>query len=188
MYFNTLGSPPDQTLKVVADAFKSYNYSVTMYQLPATVPTDDFIMKLRALQQHMDHDALLIIYISGHGDLLSVPAGSLRLTRYIAYYLFGDAEFSSNLRSDGPLLPVKDTTIWWDDIYPQILSFSCDVLTILDCCHSGAAALTPSHIAAVNATHGVNRAFAKEVIATAGSRLSLGLIQSTLSRLLWTRC
>lgn len=70
--------------------------------------------------------------------------------------------------SDEPLSPDRDTAVFWRDIYPRILSFACDVLTILDCCHSGAAALTPSHIAAVNAVHGVDRTFSKEVIATAG--------------------
>lgn len=78
--FNTLAQPPDQGPKIVADAFTSYNYFVMLYQLPVVVPTDDFAMKLRILQEHTGHDALLIIYISGHGDLLDVPAGSLRFT------------------------------------------------------------------------------------------------------------
>ncbi|OIW25188.1 hypothetical protein CONLIGDRAFT_84214 [Coniochaeta ligniaria NRRL 30616] len=135
-------------VNMVEKAFMSYHYSVVKYALPDQEPTHDLLMKLRVLQEHISPDTLLIIYYAGHGGLSGHPDSSLHLA--------GSQCFTSA------------TTIRWRDIYPRILSFKCDVLTILDCCRSGAAALTPCHVAAVNTVHQVDTTFSKEVIATAG--------------------
>lgn len=80
VFFNTLGRQPDQSIKIVADAFRSYNYLVFWHELTATTPTDGFIMTLLVLREHIGNDTLLIIYYFGHGDLVGVPAESLLLS------------------------------------------------------------------------------------------------------------
>ncbi len=54
--------------------------------------------------------------------------------------------------------------VYWQDIYPVILSLQCDVLTILDCCHAGGSVLEPSRVKVL----GANKNFSKEVIGTSG--------------------
>jgi len=83
-----------------------------------------------------------------------------RKTSYLISFCRGDSCGENNLS--------PEATIRWKGLYPRILSFNCDVLTIVDSCHAGSTALTPSHIAAVNKLYPLNISSAKEIIAAAG--------------------
>ncbi|OIW25187.1 hypothetical protein CONLIGDRAFT_84067 [Coniochaeta ligniaria NRRL 30616] len=144
-------------IHLVVDTFESYNYNVATSRMCPEDPCDE---DLAHFHYGVADDTLAIIYYIGHGALDDLQERSLRFQQHV-FLSSMSARFDYSLTiSRGESLD----PIHWYNVVPMILKFKCDVLTILDCSHSGGAAL-PRHMFHDDM---YPRAFSKEVIATAG--------------------
>ncbi|KAF7512467.1 hypothetical protein GJ744_001402 [Endocarpon pusillum] len=117
----------DQEFHMVLEAFRTYGYNVKITQISKDrhkrSELTNFLQAKFDNLVHRSSSTLIILYYQGHGSL--DRDGHLMLTKY-------GKDLNPRLLGTGQWM-------YWSDIANAVISARCDVLTILNCCHAGAA-------------------------------------------------